>query len=132
MPKTKTATLSRNAGPYVRRLLEDERVHDQLSDAAAKLRKAYRRADRKKKGGKAAEDKKLYAHLRGAATSLRGAVLALQRKPPEPRHRGRRLLAVGTLTGATVLLAKWASASTNGRSAASTPSVGPVAAGPAV
>ena len=107
MAKTKTAKLTRDAGPYVRRLLEDERVHDQLSDAAARLRKAYRRAERKKKGAKAAEDKKLYAHVRRAAASLRGAAMALQRKPPpKPKRRGRKVVLVGTLAGGAVLLAK--------------------------
>jgi hypothetical protein len=117
--KTKTADLTRGAAPYVRRLLEDERVHDQLSDAATRLRKAYRRAERKKKGAKAAEDKKLYAHVRGAAGSLRGAALALQRKPPpKPKRRGRKVVRVATLAGGVVLLAKRASASTEGRESA--------------
>jgi chemotaxis response regulator CheB len=115
--KTKTADLTRGAAPYVRRLLEDEYVHDQLSDAATRLRKAYRRAERKKKGAKAAEDKKLYAHVRGAAGSLRGAALALQRKPPpkQSKRRGRKLVLVATLAGGVVLLAKWASASMEDR-----------------
>jgi hypothetical protein len=112
--KTKTADLPRSAAPYVRRLLEDERVHEQLGDAATRLRKAYQRVDRKK-GAKAVEDKKLYAHVREAAGSLRGAALALQRKPPpKPKRRGRTLVVVA-LTGAVVLLAKWASARTAAR-----------------
>ena len=95
MAKTKTAKLTRDARPYLRRLLEDERVHDQLSDAAAQMRKAYRRAERKKKRAKAAEDKKLYAHVRRAAASLRGAAMALQRKPPpKPKRRGRKVVLV--------------------------------------
>jgi hypothetical protein len=118
LAQSKTAQLTRDAGPYVRRLLEDEYVHDQLSDAAARLRKAYDRAERKKKGAKAAEDKKVYAHVRGAASSLRGAALALQRKPPKPKRRGRQVLVVGSLVGGVVLLAKWASAGVNGDSPA--------------
>jgi hypothetical protein len=115
MAQTKTAKLARDAGPYVRRLLEDERVHDELSDAVAQLRKAYDRAERKKKGAKAAEDKKLYDHLRGAAGSLRGAALSLQRRPPpQPKHRARKILVVGTLVGGVVLLARWALGSGDG------------------
>ena len=122
MAKTKTAKLTRDAGPYVRRLLEDERVHDQLSDAAARLRKAYRRAERKKKGAKAAEDKKLYAHVRGAATSLRGAAMTLQRKPPpKPKRRGRKVVLVGTLAGGAVLLAKRTATSEDERDYADRP-----------
>jgi hypothetical protein len=123
MAQTKTARLTRDAGPYVRRLLEDEYIHDQLSDAAARLRKAYDRAERKKKGAKAAEDKKLYAHVRGAAGSLRSAALALQRKPPEPKRRGRKVLVVGSLVGGVVLLAKWASGSANDSPAAQAPAI---------
>jgi chemotaxis response regulator CheB len=111
---TKATTLKRDAGPYLRRLLEDEHVHEQLSEAATRLRKAYERAERKKKGAKAAEDKKLYAHVRGAASSLRGAALSLQRKPPpKPKRRGRKLVLIGALAGGAVLLAKRSSTNAN-------------------
>jgi hypothetical protein len=43
--------------------------------------------------GKAAEDKQLYANLRQAAISARNASRALRRKP-EPKRRGRKLIAV--------------------------------------
>jgi hypothetical protein len=121
MAQTKTTKQAHDAMPYVRRLLEDERVHDQLSEAATRLRKAYRRADRKK-GAKAVEDKKVYAHVRGAAASLRGAALALQRKPPpKPKRRGRTVVLAVALAGVAVLLAKRASASTDDPNAASRP-----------
>jgi hypothetical protein len=74
---------------YARRLTEDDYVHGQLRQAAGGLRQAYGRAARRR--GKAAEDKKLYGHLRDSATAIRRAMLALQRKPPEPKHRGRKL-----------------------------------------
>jgi hypothetical protein len=90
MAKTKTTSLTRDAGPYVRR-----------------LRRAYQRAERKNKGAKTAEDKKLYAHVRGAPGSLRGAAMALQRNPPpKPKRRGRKVMLVGALAGGAVLLAK--------------------------
>ena len=82
---------------YARRLTEDDYVHGQLGQAADGLRKAYGRASRRK--GKAAEDKKLYANLRQSATSIRRALLALQRKPPEPKHRGRKLALVALAGG---------------------------------
>jgi hypothetical protein len=95
----KTGQLKKNAAPYMRRLVEDERVHDHLADAAAGLRKAYSRGKRKK-GAEAAEDKKLYAHVRAAMGSLRRAGMALQRKPPpKPKRRGRKLLLAGALIG---------------------------------
>jgi len=53
--------------------------------------------------------------VRGAAGSLRGAALAMQRQPPpEPKHRGRKILGAGTLIAAVVFLARWASSSANG------------------
>jgi hypothetical protein len=124
MAKTKTAQFKlSSAAPYLRRLVEDERVHDQLADAAARLNKAYRRAARKKKGAQAAEDKKLYAHVRGAAASLRGAAMALQRKPPpKPKRRGRKLLLAGGLALGAGLLAKRMSGRTAGRNYADRPS----------
>jgi hypothetical protein len=102
----KTAQLKKNAAPYMRRLMEDERVHEHLTEASTALRKAYSRG-RRKKGAKAAEDKKLYAHVRAAAVSLRRAGTALQRKPPpKPKRRGRKLLLAGALGGGAWWLAK--------------------------
>jgi hypothetical protein len=102
----KTAQLRKNVAPYMRRLMEDERVHEHLTEASAALRKAYSRG-RRKKGAKAAEDKKLYAHVRAAAVSLRRAGTALQRKPPpKPKRRGRKLLLAGALGGGAWWLAK--------------------------
>jgi hypothetical protein len=57
-PKTKAA--------YIRRLPENDYFHEQLHDAAAALSKAYRRAAKGR--SQAVEDKRLYGHLREAAT----------------------------------------------------------------
>jgi hypothetical protein len=92
-----------NATAYLQRLVEDDYVHEQITEAVSRLHKAYRRAERKK-GAKAAEDKKLYAHVREAAGSIRRAAMAVQRKPPKPRRRGRKLV-VGALVGAGALVA---------------------------
>ena len=86
---------------YARRLTEDDYVHDQLRQAAGGLRQAYGLAARRR--GRAAEDKKLYGHLRKSATSVRRAALALQRKPPEPKHRGRKLGLVVLAGGAAAV-----------------------------
>jgi len=87
----KTKKQAKSAVPYVRRVLEDEYVHEQLRRASAGLRAAYGRVSSRR--GEAAEDKKLYGHLREAATSARRAVLAVRRRP-EPKRRGRKLLLV--------------------------------------
>lgn len=102
MTKTKQA---KSAVPYAQRLIEDEYVQEQLRNAAARLRQAYGRVSRQR--GKATEDKKLYGNLREAATSIRKAMLALRRRRPEPKRRGRKLLLVGLAGGgATVVLSE--------------------------
>jgi hypothetical protein len=99
MAKTKQA---KSAAPYLQRLVEDEYVQQQLRMAAARLREAYGRASRKR--GKAAEDKKLYDNLRDAVTSTRRAALALQRRQPEPKRRGRKLLVVAVAGGGVAII----------------------------
>jgi hypothetical protein len=96
----------KKAAPYVRRTLEDERVHRHLSDAAAGLSKAYRRAVRQP-GAKAVEDKKLYDHVRGALASIRAALGIVSEPEPEPpKRRKRKALTVAVLAGTAGLVAK--------------------------
>lgn len=99
MAKTKQAE---SAVPYLERLLGDEYVQEQLRTAASGLLAVYRRGSRK--GGKAAEDKKVYAGLRQATTSIRNAATAIKRPQPQPRRRGRRVMAVAALAGGATLL----------------------------
>lgn len=97
---------AKRAAPYVRRTLEDERVHRHLSDAAAGLSKAYRRAVRQP-GAKAVEDKKLYDHVRGALASIRAALGIVSEPEPEPpKRRKRKALTVAVLVGTAGLVAK--------------------------
>ena len=97
---------AKKAAPYVRRTLEDERVHRHLSDAAAALGKAYRRAARQP-GAKAVEDKKLYANVRGAAASIRAALGIVSEPEPEPPKRlKRKALTVAVLVGTAGFAAK--------------------------
>lgn len=96
----KKSKRAKSALPYAQRVVEDEYVQAQLRNALARLQEAWVRAARQ--GDKAAEDKKLYANLREAATSIRRAALRVQRKPP-PKRRGRKL-AVVALAGAGAAL----------------------------
>ena len=95
---------ARKAAPYVRRTLEDERVHRHLSDAAAALSKAYRRAARQP-GAKAVEDKKLYDYVRGALGSMRAA-LGIVSEPEPPKRRKRKVMTVAVLVGTAGFAAK--------------------------
>ena len=102
--KRKARKGAKSGARYAERLMQDQYIHEQLGDAASRLRQAYGRVA--SRGGRAAEDKKLYAHLREAATSTRRAVNALRRKP-EPRRRGRKLLGLALAGGgAAVILTK--------------------------
>jgi hypothetical protein len=97
---------ARKAAPYVRRALEDERVHRHLSDASAALSKAYRRAARQP-GAKAVEDKKLYDYVRGALASLRAALGIVSEPEPEPpKRRKRKVMTVAVLLGTAGFAAK--------------------------
>jgi hypothetical protein len=97
---------ARKAAPYVRRTLEDERVHRHLSDAAEGLRKAYLRLARQP-GAKAVEDKKFYDHVRAAAGSTRAALgIVRQPEPEPPKRRGRKLMTVLVLVGTAGFAAK--------------------------
>jgi len=119
MAKTKES--AKAAVPYVERLVHDEYIQENLRVAAKRLREAYDHISRK--GGKAAEDKKLYAKFREAATSINRVTAALQGPPPKPKRRGRKLLIVTVAGGSAAILLKSArgdrlqgAATANGRS----------------
>ena len=104
--KNKKNKKAKKAAPYVRRTLEDERVHRHLSDAAQALRKAYTRAARQP-GAKAVEDKKLYDHVRAAAASTRAALGIVRQPEPEPPKRlKRKAMTIIVLVGTTGFAAK--------------------------
>ena len=99
MAKSKTA---KSALPYVRRLIEDEYVQEQLRDAAGGLRAAFDRARRER--ARATEDKRLYGHVREAATAIRKAAVALQGPKAKPKRRLRKVAILAFALGGTVLL----------------------------
>jgi hypothetical protein len=101
MAKKKPAT---KPAAYMRGLAENEYVQNQLGEAAAALTKAYRRAAKGR--GQAVEDKKLYSHLREAATSIRNAAHTLRRRKPKPapKRRGRKLIPIAAAGCGAALL----------------------------
>jgi hypothetical protein len=105
MIKLKDKSKKQKAAPYVRRTLEDKRVHKHVADAAASVHKAYLRASRRG-GAEALEDKKLYDHVRGAAGSLRAALGIVSRPEPKPKGRKRRAAFILVIVGAAGLVAK--------------------------
>jgi hypothetical protein len=95
---------TKSAIRYLQRVAEDEYVQNQLRTAATRLREVYGRATRQ--GAKAAEDKKLYAKIREAATSIRRAAGAVQEPPPKAKHRRRRASLLGAAAVAAAAFAK--------------------------
>jgi hypothetical protein len=89
------------------RLVDDDYVHEQLGNAAKRLRQAQSRGARRR--SKAVEDKKLYDQLREAATSLTkaGRVLRGERERKRKRKQARRRVIVAAIVaggGGAVLL----------------------------
>jgi hypothetical protein len=99
MAKTERA---KQALPYLRGLADDEYVQEQIRNALDGLASVSRRVARKR--GRAAEDKKLYDNLRQAATSVRNASHALQRRKAEPKRRSRRIIAAVAVGGGVAVL----------------------------
>jgi hypothetical protein len=79
-------------GPYAERLVANEYVQDNLREAAVSLQSAYARISKRK--GAAAEDKKLYSHLRRAAGSLAAAREALVTGRRKPKRSKRRIAVI--------------------------------------
>jgi adenylosuccinate synthase len=95
--------------PYVRRVVEDEELRENVRTAFESARKAYARMSNGKGPVKAiTEDKKTQKQLREAATSLRDAAEALKSAKSGGRKRKRRggllLLLVGA--GAAIALSE--------------------------
>ncbi len=94
------ASTLESAGPYVNRLLNEDRVHDELVEAGGHLGQVYRRISRRK--AKAVEDKGLYIHLRKGLVALRNAGREVA-EPPS--HRGRNALVLMLVVGGAAALA---------------------------
>jgi hypothetical protein len=91
--------------PFLERALDNRYAQENLSDAAEKLRAAYRRASKRRV--EPTRDKKLREQLREAGLSLTEAGRAIKTGRQKPRKRwGRRILVVigvGTVGTAAAL-----------------------------
>jgi hypothetical protein len=90
------------SNPYVRRLVEDQELRENLRNAYLSARKAYGRVNGKGPA-KALDDKKVQRELKEAATSLKEAADSLRGGKPKKKRRGRVLLIA--LVGAGLALA---------------------------
>jgi hypothetical protein len=104
--KVASAAAAVQSSPYVRRVVEDEDLRENVRAAVESMRVAYGRLSNGKAPYKAVlEDKKLQKSLQEAATSLRDAGAALRAGPPPKRKRrlGRKLFVL--IVGAGLVLA---------------------------
>jgi hypothetical protein len=88
---------AKSALPYLRQVLEDDYVQAELRSAAEGLRVIYERTRKEK--AKATEDKRVYASLRRAVTSIRNVAGALKHPEPPPKKRWGRNLAIVAIAG---------------------------------
>ena len=93
---------AKSAAPYAERLLTNEYVQDNLSDAADRLRDAYGRA--RKRRVEPTRDEKIRKQVREAAESVRAAADGLRTGREKPKRSwGKRLLAVGVIGAAAAI-----------------------------
>jgi hypothetical protein len=91
----------------IRRLLDDDTIHEHIAEAGAGVRDAYRRA-RHLPPAKAVQDETIYERLRQAAGGATAATRRALGKPePKPKRGGRRAVALLVLAGTGAVVA-WA------------------------
>jgi hypothetical protein len=95
---TRKKSKSNQAKVAARRLVEDEEVQKQLRMAALRVREAWGRASGRP-ASKSLSDKKVYAKVREAATSLVTASRRLRRQPEPPKRTGRKVVVGAAVAG---------------------------------
>jgi hypothetical protein len=103
--KAQKAAMKARANPYVKRIVEDEDLRQNIADAYEAARKAYTRlSNGKSPTSQIFDDKKLQKEIKNAAESIRDAGVALREKPKRRRGGFGKVLLVG-VAGAGVALA---------------------------
>jgi hypothetical protein len=104
--KAKKAAAQARANPYLRRIVEDEDLRENIADAYESARKAYARLSNGKSPSKQIfDDKKLQKEIKNAAESIKDASVALREAPKKKRSGGfGKVLLIG-VAGAGVALA---------------------------
>jgi hypothetical protein len=103
--KAQRAAMKARTNPYVKRIVEDEDLRQNIADAYESARKAYTRlSNGKSPTSQIFDDKKLQKEIKNAAESIKDAGVALREKPKRRRGSFGKLLLVG-VAGAGVALA---------------------------
>ena len=103
--KAGKAAMKARYNPYVRRLVEDEDLRDNIVQAYESARQAVGRLQNGKSPTKAIfDDRKLQKDIRTAATNVRDASVALREAPKRRRGGGLgKLLLLGVVGGGVAL-----------------------------
>jgi hypothetical protein len=98
------ASKARN-NPYVRRVMEDEDLRQNITDAYESARKAYVRLSNGKSPSKQIfDDKKLQKEIKNAAESIKDASVALREAPKKKRRGGfGKVLLIGVASAGVAL-----------------------------
>jgi hypothetical protein len=103
--QAQAAAMKARNNPYVRRIMEDEDLRQNITEAYASARKAYGRLSNGKSPTKQLlDDKKLQKELKSAAESIKDAGYAL-REPKKKKGGGVGKLLLVAVAGAGVALA---------------------------
>jgi hypothetical protein len=97
------------SNPYVRQVIEDEELRENVLGALGAAKSAYGRLSNGKAPTKVLlDDKKLHRDLKQAADSLRTAAESLREAPrsQRPRRRGRMLVLVVLSTGVALAVSE--------------------------
>jgi len=107
--RARGAAESAASNPYLRKVIEDAELRDNIRGAYDSARSAYGRLNNGKAPSKALlDDKKVHQDLRNAAESLRAATDSLRRQQPRKR-RWPRLIVIGLAgAGAALVLSEGA------------------------
>ena len=100
------AAMKARNNPYVRRIMEDEDLRQNMTDAYTSARKAYGRLSNGKSPTKQIfDDKKLQKELKTAAESIKEAGYALREKPKKKKGGGIGKLLLLVVVSAGIALA---------------------------
>jgi hypothetical protein len=104
--KAQAAAMKARANPYVKRIVEDEDLREDIADAYESARKALARLSNGKSPTKQIfDDKKLQKEIKNAAGSIKDASVALREAPKKKKRGGfGKVLLIGVV-GAGVALA---------------------------
>jgi hypothetical protein len=103
--KAQEAAMKARNNPYVRRVMEDEDLRQNITDAYDSARKAYVRLSNGKSPTKQIfDDKKLQKEIKNAAESIKDASVALREAPKKKRSGGfGKVLLIGVASAGVAL-----------------------------